>query len=391
MNGRLALAVALAALGVTASAALGAQEPATVGALPLPSIYQAAPGRFEVVAFEPVAGQRVGSLATEVWQSLTGPLGLPAGFSSPVFVRLIPAAGWDAGPVPFRVTAEAGGIVSVRIRWADEVPERYIRRALVQALLLRLAIAHHGVSAALAAPLWLEQAGATLSRLQSAPAQLDALKLAAARQSPPGLASLFDWQRGDDEPEAMVDGAFWLLLFLQSESSKAGGEWPALLIKLLAGEPPATALATVLPQRFASDRERELWWQTGWQAQRIARVLPTMEAADSRAEIAEQCRFVFVQQGRERVVPLREVLAHAREPEVTATLKQRVAALNRLTPSLHPFYRNAALSLVEALSIRDGKPEQREALCATFEQDWRDAGELEAASATALTALERKR
>jgi hypothetical protein len=122
-----------------------------------------------------------------------------------------------------------------------------------------------------------------------------------------------------------------------------------------------------------------------------ARMLPTIDVSGSRTEVAERARFVFLRAGNDVVVPLREVLARGAEPVVEAELARRVAALNRVLPALHPFFRNAALSLAEALALRDVSNEKQEAACVAFERDWLDALELAAASSAALDALETKR
>ncbi|MCX6953495.1 MAG: hypothetical protein NTV51_15200, partial [Verrucomicrobia bacterium] len=241
----------------------------------------------------------------------------------------------------------------------------------------------------LAAPLWLEQACVGWWRARADPAQWDALKQASARLAPPALTDLLEWQRGREEPPALVIGSVWLLAFLQGESSRAG-EWPALLHRLLGGEAPLPALVATYPGRLANDSDRELWWQTGWHHLRTARVLPGLEAGESRAELAAFSRFVFLRDSQDVVVPLRDVLARTGDPDVSAELQRRSAALNRVLPLLHPFYRNAGLSLVEALSARGPTAAKRETLCAAFEQDWSDATELESASTAALDALERK-
>ncbi len=360
----------------------------TAGAAPAPVMFQSAPGQFEVAAVDVGGAQRVVARAVEAWQLLATPLALPGAFASPVLVRLVPAAEWGER-TPFRVIVETGGIVSVRLRWDEATPESFVRRSLVQGLLMRQAVARHGVNAHLTAPLWLEHAGVGWWRTHAEPAQLDALKQSSAGRAPPTLAELLNWQRGAEEPERFIDGAVWLLAFLQTDSGKAG-EWPALLQRLLGGEAPEAALAASYPGRFASERERELWWQTGWHHLRRARVLPAFEAAESRAELAELARFVFTRNGSDAVVPLGDVLAHAREPRVAADLKRRAAALNRVLTALHPFYRNAGLSLAEVLTASGATPERRAAWGATFEQDWRDANELAAASAAALDALEAK-
>ncbi|MCX6956233.1 MAG: hypothetical protein NTV51_29210, partial [Verrucomicrobia bacterium] len=128
MNRRLLIAV-LATLGVTASAWAAAGEPG-------PVLFQSAPGRFEVASVDVDGAQRVVALATEAWQQLAGPLALPESFTTPVFVRLVPALDWGE-PAPFRVIVEPGGVVSVRVRWEAAIPENHVRRALVQGLLMR--------------------------------------------------------------------------------------------------------------------------------------------------------------------------------------------------------------------------------------------------------------
>ena len=103
----------------------------------VPVIFQSAPGRFEVAALDGGDAQRVAALAAQAWPMLAGPLALPESFASPVFVRLVPAADWGERS-PFRVTVEAGGVVSVRVAWDPTTPEVVVRRALVQGLLPQL-------------------------------------------------------------------------------------------------------------------------------------------------------------------------------------------------------------------------------------------------------------
>lgn len=359
-----------------------------VQAAPPPVVFQNAPGRFEVAALDAAAAERVAALAEEGWRLLAAPLGLPERFSTPVFVRLVPAAEWREA-VPFRVIVEAGGVGSVRVRWSEPAPDLFLQRALVQALLMRLAVAEHGVTEKLAAPLWLEIGSVGWWQTRADAAQLDALKQESGRFDPPALADLLKWQRGDGEARSLTVGACWLLAWLQTESGRAG-EWPGMLRRLLGGDDGATALAASFPGRFANDGDRELWWQTGWHHLRRTHALPILEASDSRTELAALMRFVFLTDGRDAVVPLAGVLTHAREPLVEAELRRRAGELNRLLPALHPFYRNAGLTLTEALGARGATAGAQAARVAAFEQDWRDARELEATASAALDALERR-
>ncbi len=357
-------------------------------AAPAPVVFESAPGHFEVAALEAAAAESVATRAEEGWQLLATPLGLPERFSTPVFVRLVPAADWGER-APFRVIIEAGGVVSVRVRWDAQTADLFLRRALVQALLMRLAVSYYGVAEKLAAPLWVELGCVGWWETRADPAQGDALRQRSRRFNPPGLADLLSWQRGAAEMGDLTVGAAWLLAWLQAESGHEG-EWPAMLRRLLGGEPGAASLAACFPGRFVSEAERELWWQTGWHSLSRARALPTLEAWDSRGELASLVRFVFAREDRDNVVPLATVLTHANEPAVEAELQQRASELSHLIPALHPFYRNAGLSLTDALAAGSAKAAVQATRVAAFERDWRDAVALELATQSALDALEKK-
>lgn len=371
-------------LRVTAAFACGLVAFPTQAADPV--MFRTVAGRFEVAALDGGAASSVSAMADEGWKLLAVPLALPDAFSSSILVRLVPAAEWTER-TPFRVFVEPGGIVSVRIRW-DATPDGWmIRRALVQGLLMRQAVAFHGVVAKLAAPLWLElgAVGWWHSRLDGA--NLDGLKQETASLSPPSMAELLTWQRGATEPASHSIGSVWLLSFLQTESGAT--EWKALLRRFLGGDDPLVAMTAAFPGRFNDEAQRELWWQTGWHHLRRTQTLPGLSAAESRAALEAISRFVVLDEaGHETVAAVRDVLGFASELWVDVELLRRTTELNRIVPSLHPFYRNAGLSLTLALAAR-GPAAKREEICRAFESDWRDARELEAATTAALDQLER--
>lgn len=183
----------------------------------------------------------------------------------------------------------------------------------------------------------------------------------------------------------------WLLAFLQAESGREG-EWMALLRRLLAGADPQAAVAGCYPGRFYGVPARELWWQTGWHHARRVRSLPVLEARESRAQLGALARFVFAasEGDADVVVSLPDVVARRGEPLIKAELARRVADLRRLIPALHPFYRNAGLSLAEVLGPEGGAAAEAAGRRAAFEQDWREAVEIDEATGAALDALERK-
>ena len=375
---RQGLAVAVTALGLLANAA-GAVAPVLI---------QSAPGRFEISAVDPTVAHSVAAAAEEGWRLLAAPLSLPDSFPSPVFVRIGPPAA-EEDRSPFRVIVEIGGIVSVRLR-GDAATPGLTRRALVQGLLMRLAVAHHGVTERLSVPLWLEHACAGWWETRSNPARLDALKFVSAKQGPPPIETLLGWQRGSSEPEANAMASTWLLTFFQAESGRPG-EWPMLLLRLLRGDDPLIAVTSSFPGRYGSAAEREMWWQTGYHHLRRIRTLPVLDAGDSHQQLEDLARFVFADSTGDAdvVVPLSIAVARAAQPVVTSELTRRAGELSRLLPGLHPFYRNAGLSLGEVFASRSLPAAKRNAATAAFEKDWDDAVELQAATRAALDGLER--
>jgi hypothetical protein len=376
---KLRLAILVAALTSGVAVAIGA---------PAPVLFQTAPGRFEIAAVDTAASRRVMSLAEEAWPILGPALQLPARFSSPVFVRLIPPEAWSER-VAFRARAEPGGIVSVQLVTGEAMTDELVRRALVDGLLLRLAVAQHGTSTFAAVPRWLEQGIADWWRTRIDGAQLDELKQESAHIAPPSLAQIFGWQNENRGSRAISVGAVWLFTWLQTEGSH--GEWLAFLRRVLAGEEPGAALTASYPGRFTNNDERELWWQTGWHDLRRVRTLPLLEAEESRAALAELARFVFLTGDRDVVGSLRDALAHGRETFIGTDVQRRAAELHRLVPVLHPFYRNAGLSLAAAFAAVSESAAKQATACASFERDWRDATELETAANAALDALEKNR
>lgn len=364
----------------------------------VPVMVRSAPGRFEVAARDASTAHAIVALAEETWRLTSSVLGLPDGFPTPVFVRVVDevaeanARGESAGAAGrgFGAAVEPGGVVSLWIRWPRDggTPAlRVQRRALLHGLLLRLGVAAHGGQEGSSAPRWLETALVGWCEIRAQPAQFDAFKQHAQTLAAPALAQLFAEDPAAAEERERMIGATGLLTFLQGEATRAG-EWPGFVRAVLAGTAPETALAASFPHRFDTAEQRELWWQTGWHHWRRMRSLPSLEAGESRSALAALARFVFAPDERDALLPLRTVVAHGNDAVLVAELRRRGAELARLVPALHPFYRNAGLSLAAAFEAIGAAPVKREAACAQFEQDWQDATDLEAASKAALDALE---
>ena len=343
-----------------------------------PVLSSSGPGRFEIASLEAGAATQVRTEAESAWRWLAGPLGLPEQFPTPIFVRIVPAAEWPE-IAPFRVFAEPGGVVSLRLRWSEAAPKFFVRRALVQALLVRLAVAEHGVQPQLTAPLWLEQAAVGWWRTRDEPAMLDQLQQESQGLAPPRLAAVLKWTRSEVEPRVLEVGSVWLLAWLQRESP-GGREWRNFRRRLLGGEEPSAALAASFPGRFSDLADRELWWQTGWHSVRRGRTMPLWDAAESRQALADLSRLVLAVGGQDAVLPLRFALRRRDEPAVAEALAAKTKELERVLPALHVFYRNVGLALADCLAPGKEIRLDAEGLVAEFEREWREGFERETTS-----------
>ncbi len=355
-----------------------------------PLVFYTGDGQFEIIAVQTRAAQQTLTLANSVWRALAPPLKLPAeGFSSAVAVRLVPEKEWT-GVAVFSVVAEVGGRVGVRIKWSENVDARIVRRALVQALILRQAVAWYGASSQLTVPLWLELACTSLSETRDRPAMLDAMQQESAQLSPPSIEGLLRWERGQAESRGWELSAFWLLQHLQAEASDAR-RWEGWLRAIVGGTDPLRALQDTYGLVLKDGPTRELWWQVGFYNKRTPSMLPLMSTEETRNWLADRCRWLAVRQGQEQVLALDDLWAARKEPWVKTGLTERSQQLQNQLARLHPFYLNAAISMgwMYQAAIK-GDESAFKAAQAALTQDAVDGRELENATSAALDKLEKR-
>lgn len=354
------------------------------------SFYGLETGRFEVAALAGPEGARLGELAEQAWTAWRGPLGLPERWPVGITVRLSPAAGWPAGAPPWRVAAEPGGIVSVWVRQSPAGTEAWLEarlqlEALAAGAMQRQAI-FIGVSPErVTIPAWLRAAAAEAVLVRQQPSLSDAwLREAAALTRAPGLKSVLDWKPvGSEVSGGTRLAAYGVWVWLQAEGTRSGA-WRRFLAELLAGGDAAAALARNfgnIPGR-GSEQELELAWQTAFA--QIARVknVPVLEPKESRRWLEQIDRFVLLEAaGGEQVLPLGELWSRRKLASVREQLEARSTLLAANLRTMHPFYRNAAVSWGRAcVAILEGK----ESVWKSAEDEWRQDMEtgllLEAAS-----------
>ena len=354
-------------------------------------VFYTGTGQFEIITLDSASAQQVSTQAAAIWDALEVPLGLPSdGFSSAVTVRLVPESKWS-GPAVFSVVTEPGGWVSVRVRWTPTIDPAILRRALVQGLLLRQTVSWHGVNNRINVPLWLEQACSALSLVRDRPAMMDAMQQESMRVAPPGLESLLRWQRGGVESRGWELASFWLFKHLLADSGNSN-RWPLCLRALLGGTDPLQALQGAYGTFWADAVTRELWWQVGFYNQSRSHLLPLLSQEESRAWLADRSRWLGERKGHEEVLGLETLWAERKEAWIKTELANRARQLREVLAVLHPFYRNAAISMgLMYESALKGKETEFNAAKEAFGRDAADGRELEDATGAALDAMETRR
>lgn len=391
----LGLAAALAA-GVIATGSARAEtsapepSPESVPAVePRAGIYLSEAGRYEIVTLDPLTGRAAVELAEAVWRHLRGPLTLPDRFTSVITVRFLPEDRWSDA-APFRTLVEAGGLVSLWVRWTPDLKADTVRQALVQALLTRLAVYYHGWSEATTVPVWLERACDRWVETREQPAMYDAWMQEAAGLPAPALDSLLGWKRSDGDAPALRAGSFALMQWLYAEGGR-NQKWGAWVRGLLGGGDAATGLAGVFGGRDWSDAaERELVWQVAYHQVRREKLIPLMTSGEARGWLADLYRIVLLdtRTGREAVLGLDELWANRKDRVVRAEVAARLRTLEGGLRSVHPFYQNAAASLGRLwLAVREENEEAFAAARTDFLADARAGQALEEATAAALDGL----
>lgn len=379
-------------LALTAVVMTGAQESPAVAVekTVLPRVFYTAPGQFEVIVAEVTDAQPMLALGRSVWGALSGPLGLPAeGFASPVSVRLVPAKDWNA-PAVFTVTVEPAGLVSVRVCWSAETDPVVVRRALVQGLILRQAVAWHAVGPRLTVPLWLEHACTAWSIVKEQPSMLDSFQQESTGLTAPPLRALLLWERGAVESRGWELASLWLFLQLQAEQGPAS-QWGSWVRGMVGGVAPYEALPRSYSGLWSDALSMELWWQTAFQHQRRTRALPVMTAEASRAWMQDRSRWLAGRDGREVVLGLDELAGLRKDPWVNAELKARLGQTRVVLGVIHPYYANAALSMGKLYEAAlKGDVKNFDAAHAEFQRDAIDGRELEETVGAILDTAPRK-
>jgi hypothetical protein len=341
------------------------------------SFYGLESGRFEVAALAGPEGARLGAFAEQAWDAWRGPFGLPERWPVGITVRLAPASGWPAGAPPWRVAAEPGGIVSVWVRQEPGLVEAWAEArlqlsALAAGAMQRQAIFIGVPPERVTTPAWLGAAAAEAVVVRQQPSLSDAwLREAAALSRAPGLKTVLGWKSaGAEVPGEVRLAAYGVWVWLQAEGTRSGA-WRRFLAEVLAGADAEAALVknfVNIPGR-GSAQELELACQTAFA--QIARVknVPVLEPYESRRWLEQINRFVVMEaSGGEQVIQMGDLWSLRKLASVRGQLEARSTLVAANLRTMHPFYRNAAVSWGRAcVAILEGK----ETVCKSAVDEWR--------------------
>jgi len=218
---------------------------------------------------------------------------------------------------------------------------------------------------------------------------LDAMQQESAHLKPPLLETVLHGERGTGESRERELAAFWLFQHLQSEAGGDTRRWGGWLRAILGGAEPMQALQPAFGRAWKDPAERELWWQVGFYNESRNAVLPLLSMEETRNWLADRCRWLVLRSGYEQVLSLDDLWAFRKEPWVKTGLAKRAEQLQNQLARLHPFYRNAAISMGRMYQAAvKGDEKEFKAAQAALSQDAVDGRELENETGAALDALE---
>lgn len=343
--------------------------------------YETGRGQWRILAPDGVSGGAAMQLGRELWRQLERPLGLPKdGFSSAILVQLVLPDQWMGEAGGHRVTVDPGGLVSVWVGLGPEATERGVTRALVEGLVMRLAVWRHGATESVVAPAWLVEGAALWAETRAQPAWADEWRRQARGLRPPRLEAILNWDGKDDEATRVASYAVWVWLVGDSGMSQ---RWSQMLRLMLGGEGPGAALRTYYGQGWRDWTEQELAWQVTYHDQVTRTEAGPWGVVETRDWLRDLSRVVKYDRETEaeRTLEFGDYGEVRREVILAMVIASRLQLLQARLPRLHPFYHNAGLSLAQAWALwLEGRGAEFDSAAVMFVVDALAGRELEDAS-----------
>ena len=333
-NRGLGLAVVLC--GFLATAASGESAPVT-----------GTTAHFEIVAPDQASLSKTVRLAEHVARTAERLLGagVPARFPQRVLVRLRPEPPSESGK-HYAVRTEAGGFVTLTLRWHRGLTLEQTTLALADGFLARLAILEGGPEGAARMRRWVAEAVGVESYLALRSAEVAGFWREQRATGRPDLGNMVSAKGpGPRESATAARQGYWLLKALRRSGVPRGviGE---LLRGGLMGRDTRAHLRQ-LPHSGAggADLDADQWWRERWRGMAGERraLYESMDA--SREWIAAMAD--FGDYGGEDATPpnLRELWERREAPALREILRARRELIGLRLERVNPAYFNAARSL----------------------------------------------
>ena len=343
---------------------------------------------FQVVAPDTLSAEFAGRTCERLVSRTRGWLRLPIGFTgSRIQVELRPAHRYHVSE-PFYTRLELTGSVGVVVRWGADTELEDLERALARAFLMRVAVWHGISDDRITVPAWLETALQRSLRAAGNPSYGDALARSLRDDGPIPLEVLLAAEGEETLDRRFADNAFWLLRHLEHQGRNSD-RTHNLVIRLLGGGEPESALMATFGSMISEEGHAQLWWAVGAHDRLQRQAATQSDFRDSHKVLRSFYLFSYSKDGREIRFPVDELWEYRNEPLVRAELAQRVQRINWELRTIHPFHYNAVLSLGQAMiALADGDEEAFRESVALFREDYEDARRLFDETEDALDRLE---
>ncbi len=342
---------------------------------------------FEIVSNEGASTNFTAALARSLIHTTRNWLRLPSGFPNRIFVQLESPERYRFEE-PFRTNIEVAGNVTLSVRWDRETELEDLERALVRALLMRVAIWNRVPDESVSVPPWLEMGMQRTLQAAGDPSYVDAMVRSIRERGPMPLREIL--YRNEDEPpdEAFAVNAYWLLRHLDQAGGQSGRLHNFVLRLLAGGDPDASMMAT-FGSYIREIENAQLWWAVGVYERIQRRAVTQSHFHESRRLVNSHSRFTYRKEGEEVRLGVDELWEHRDEPVLRSDLVRRLQDMNLQMRLIHPFHFNSILSLrLTMMSLLEGTEEEYRRGVAMFRDDVREADLLFRETEEALDRLE---
>ncbi len=276
----------------------------------------------------------------------------PAQFGGRIRLQLVPAATADFSGSYVVRPGEHGQPVAW-VRWSADLPFFDMCQA-VSAVTLQNALYARNGAATIPVPDWLKLGFAVELEAACKPPLMDELTDQGHRFPKLAMRQIMTatMPTGPDVRLLAVN-AFWLITFLNDQCATPGIS-RALFDALAAGLNPAQLLGTAFGDKVGDPRELELWWQMGYRDELFRRSAPFMTITETRELLDQLERVQIVKNNIAQLVPLDEAWDRRADKDLRAAIEKSLLAARPAPNRANPVYKNALVSLLNALDKMRG-------------------------------------